>query len=301
MVDWWGNSSGKPVMPLGGDWWNTAGGSGSRPLLPSATMTQAPPGQAARYLDFTASGAGIANAGISEKNMFPRYEKLRGVRDQKEGGSRQLWGNLSRWTTTPNAKNLDPVQAKLFNLYHTTGKRDPGLKNSTVAAALDWGIRDNTRGQVHKERFMDSALGKILGVVATAAGAVVGGPIGAGVASGLYNGVGNKSVVSGLTGAATGYAGGSLLGRVGLPSNLAGIPGGGTASGLAAAAGNAPLTSINGLFTGRVGAQIASRAGGTAASRLVSKGAAATAKALRLREEREAAKQAFLRQQGAKP
>lgn len=73
MADWW-NSKNPAAMPLGGDWWNTASAGGGAP---------AP----ARSLDFKAPGAGLQNAGIDEKDMYPRLEKLRGLSDQKEGGN----------------------------------------------------------------------------------------------------------------------------------------------------------------------------------------------------------------------
>jgi hypothetical protein len=259
MADWWGN--GQPVTPLGGNFWNPTG----------ARASSGPPAPA-RSLDFTRAGAGLENAGIDARDMYPRFEKLRGLKDQKEGGNAQLWKNLDRWENTPQGANVDPEQKRLFDLYHRTGQRDPGLKDNTVAAALDWGVREGTRSQVHKERFMDSVLGKLLGIPITAAGFAVGGPIGAGIANGLYQGVGNKDVLSGLGGFASGYAGGTFGGKMlGVTGNAAGLPGGGTFSGLLG--GKNPLTSI-GL-------------GGKTAGRVATKGGSALAKGLRARERRK--------------
>jgi hypothetical protein len=138
-------------------------------------------------------------------------------------------------------------------------------------------VREGTRSQVHKERFMDSTLGRLLGIPITAAGYAVGGPLGAGIANGLYQGIGNKDVLSGLGGFASGYAGGSFGGKVlGVTGNAAGLPGGGTFSGLL---GKNPLTSV-GL-------------GGKTAGRVATKGGSAVAKALRARQQREEAERRF--------
>lgn len=302
MADWWGNgpNAGKPVMPLNADWW-TSGGDAAVPRGASQLASAAPSaaGVPARSLDFKAPGAGLANAGIDDQDMYPRFEKLRAHKDEKAGGNRQLWKNLDRWENTPQGANVDPEQKKLFDLYHRTGQRDPRLKDSTVAAALDWGVREGTRSQVHKKTFMSSALGKLLGIPITAAGFAIGGPLGAGVANGLYQGVGNHDVLAGLGGFAGGYAGGSLGGKLlGVGGNAAGLPGGGTITGMLG--GNAPLTNINGLFPGQAGRDIASRAGtqwlGPSTERLVTKGASATGKALRNRQRRKDAEKAFSRQ-----
>ncbi len=271
MADWWGNGGNRSVMPLSNDWWGTgaasAGGGASAP---------AP----ARSLNFKQPGAGLENAGIDARDMFPRFEKLRGLKDQKEGGNAQLWKNLSRWTSTPNAQHLAPDQAAAFNHYVQTGERLPTLKDETVATALDWGVREGTRSQVHKKTFMQSTLGKLLGIPITAAGYAVGGPLGAGIANGLYQGIGNHDVLSGLGGFASGYAGGSFGGKLlGVTGNAAGLPGGGTVSGLFG--GGAPLSNINQFMP----SDIISRAGTGAAGpeKLITKGASGVAKALRNR------------------
>lgn len=264
MADWW-NPKSAATMPLGGDWWNTA--------------NTGPPASA-RSLDFKQPGAGLQNAGITERNMYPRLEKLREHSGEKGGGNAQLWKNLDRWETTPNAANVDPEQKKLFDHYHATGERSPGLKDETVAAALDWGVREGTRSQVHKKTFMQSTLGRLLGIPITAAGFAVGGPLGAGVANGLYQGIGNHDALAGLGGFASGYAGGSLGGKLlGATGNAINLPGGGTISGLFN--GGAPLSNINQFMphdiVGRAGA------GAAGPERLITKGASGVAKALRNR------------------
>lgn len=283
MADWWHPKS-TATMPLGGDWWNSAntGGGNGAP---------AP----ARSLDFKAPGAGLQNAGITERNMYPRFEKLRAHSGEKGGGNAQLWKNLDRWETTPNAANVDPVQKQLFDEYHRTGKRDPALRDETVSTALDWGVREGTRSQVHKERFMDSVLGKLLGIPITAAGFAVGGPLGAGIANGLYQGVGNHDVLAGLGGFAGGYAGGSLGGKLtGFAGNAAGLPGGGTISGMFG--GGAPLSNINQFMPSDIVSRAGSAGSAMGPEKLITKGASGVAKVLRGRKARKDAEKAFNRQ-----
>lgn len=272
MADWW-NPRSPATMPLGGDWWGTG----------SAAMANGGAPASARSLDFKQPGAGLQNAGIDERDMYPRFEKLRAHSSEKAGGNAQLWKNLDRWENTPNAAHVDPEQKKLFDHYHATGERLPGLKDETVATALDWGVREGTRSQVHKKTFMQSTLGKLLSVPITAAGFAVGGPIGAGIANGLYQGVGNHSPLAGLGGFASGYAGGSLGGKMlGFSGNAAGLPGGGTITGMFG--GGAPLSNANQFMPN----DVIGRAGGAVGpERYVTKGASGIAKALRGRKNRK--------------
>lgn len=282
MANFWSGGS-RASMPLGGDWWGTA-----------SAMNGGTPASA-RSLDFKAPGAGLQNAGIDEKDMYPRFEKLRGLKDQKEGGNRQLWKNLDRWEDTPNAQNVDAEQKQLFDQYHATGERDPRLKDTTVATALDWGVREGTRSQVHKKTFMSSTLGKLLGIPITAAGFAVGGPLGAGIANGLYQGVGNHDVLAGLGGFAGGYAGGSLGGKLlGVGGNAAGLPGGGTISGMFG--GGAPLSNINQFMPSDIVSRAGSAGSAMRPEKLITKGASGVAKVLRGRKARKDAEKAFNRQ-----
>ncbi len=133
---------------------------------------------------FDVPGAGLVQAGVTDKNLHAKFDKLRDHRAEKEGGSAQLWKDLSRWTTTKNAAGLGPSQARLFNKYLATGEKPAGLSDATVKAALDWGIREQDRFQNHKENFFDTGLGQLLHSVGTiAAGFIpVVGPF---VAAGL--------------------------------------------------------------------------------------------------------------------
>jgi len=294
MANFWSGGS-RASMPLGGDWWNSANaGGGDWWNSANAGGGNGAPAPA-RSLDFKAPGAGLQNAGITERNMYPRFEKLRAHSGEKGGGNAQLWKNLDRWETTPNAANVDPVQKQLFDEYHRTGKRDPALRDETVSTALDWGVREGTRSQVHKKTFMSSTLGKLLGIPITAAGFAIGGPLGAGVANGLYQGVGNHDVLAGLGGFAGGYAGGSLGGKLtGFAGNAAGLPGGGTISGMFG--GGAPLSNINQFMPSDIVSRAGSAGSAMRPEKLITKGASGVAKVLRGRKARKDAEKAFNRQ-----
>ncbi len=274
MANFWSGGS-RASMPLGGDWWGTA-----------SAMNGGTPASA-RSLDFKAPGAGLQNAGIDEKDMYPRFEKLRGLKDQKEGGNRQLWKNLDRWETTPNAANVDPVQKQLFDEYHRTGKRDPALRDETVSTALDWGVREGTRSQVHKKSFLTSTLGKFLvgaGQIGLSFVPGVGPALSAGL-GGVTGAMNGGGPLGALTGAVSGYG----IGK-GTQFLSNGIQ-----------HGFGALNNVNAFMPGDIAARAGSGAANTSFSlgttgRAVEKSASAAAKALRARKAREEAEKSFRRQ-----
>lgn len=279
MADWWGN--GKSAVPLAGDFWNPSGAA-------APGITPAP----ARSLDFKMPGAGLENAGIDAKDMFPRFEKLRGLKDQKEGGNAQLWKNLSRWTTTPNAQHLDPGQAKAFNHYMQTGERLPELKDQTVAGALDWGVREGTRSQVHKKSFLTSTLGKLLvgaGQIGLSFVPGVGPALSAGL-GGITGAMNGGGPLGALTGAVSGYGIGK--GTQWLSNGVQ--------------HGFGALNNVNAFMPGDIAERAGTGVANTSYSlgstgRAIEKGASATAKALRARKAREEAQKAFSQQSGGRP
>ncbi len=290
MADWWGNgpNAGKPVMPLNADWW-TSGGDAAVPRGASQLASAAPSaaGVPARSLDFKAPGAGLANAGIDDQDMYPRFEKLRAHKDEKAGGNRQLWKNLDRWENTPQGANVDPEQKKLFDLYHRTGQRDPRLKDSTVAAALDWGVREGTRSQVHKKSFLTSTLGKLLvgaGQIGLSFVPGVGPALSAGL-GGITGAMNGGGPLGALTGALQGY---------GLGKGTQWLSNG-------VQHGFGALNNVNAFMPGDIAARAGSGTANTAFSlgsggRAIEKGASATAKVLRARKARADAEKAFSRQ-----
>ncbi len=286
MADWWHPKS-TATMPLGGDWWNSANaGGGDWWNSANAGGGNGAPAPA-RSLDFKAPGAGLQNAGITERNMYPRSEKLRGLKDQKEGGNRQLWKNLDRWESTPNAQNVDAEQKKLFDQYHATGERDPRLKDTTVATALDWGVREGTRSQVHKKSFLTSTLGKLLvgaGQIGLSFVPGVGPALSAGL-GGVTGAMNGGGPLGALTGAVSGYG----IGK-GTQFLSNGIQ-----------HGFGALNNVNAFMPGDIAARAGSGAANTSFSlgttgRAVEKSASAAAKALRARKAREEAEKSFRRQ-----
>ena len=145
-------------------------------------------------------------------------------------------------------------------------KNNPGSTSDPAwtTNALDWYWRDIQRKSQKENGFFQSLPGKIVGIGATALGSVLGGPIGGALAGGITGGLGSKSVLGGLTGALGGYFGGGLLNKVGIPTNVLNLPGGGTLggafAGLKGLTSNSPLTNVNLLS----GPAYSSRALGTA-------------------------------------
>ena len=179
-------------------------------------MAKKDEGLNAKNVAFDQPGAGLVLGGVNASNLYAKYDKLRAVKDQKEGGSKQLWDNLSRFTTTANAKNLDPAQAKLYNQYIKTGKVPTGLKDTTVSAAMDWGLREAGRFQQHKPV---SLLSQIAGPLLTIAAGAINPALGAAVGGymGSRNGGGPLSIISGIAG---GYLGGNAIANAGGVSGI---------------------------------------------------------------------------------
>ena len=218
----------------------------------------------AKNVDFTQPGAGLLLGGVTERNLYAKYDKLRGVKDEKAGGSKQLWDNLSRWTTTKQGANLDPTQAKLFNQYIKTGKKPDGLSDATTMAAMDWGLREAGRFQQHKPV---SLLSKIAGPLLTiGAGFIpVVGPYAAAAAGGYFGQKNGGGVLGGLLGAAGGYLGGQSIANAGGFSGIADKVRTGF-QGLTGAGGGFSNPSALGLSGSNLGLNFASAPGGFAAA-----------------------------------
>lgn len=179
------------------------------------------PGMNAMNTDFTKPGEGLKQAGVTLQNLNAKWGKLYKDRANKAGGSKQLWGNLARWTTTPNAQQFVkryPQQAALFNKSIQTGVIQEGLTPQTLMAALDWGVRENDRSQQHKSNFLDSVWGQLLGKlvqvgigfipgIGTAAAMAMGAGIGAAQAAAMTRPSGMSIAIGAASGAATAYGG----------------------------------------------------------------------------------------------
>lgn len=163
----------------------------------------------AKNLPFTQAGVGNANYGINDSNVWARVEKLRQHQTEKAGGSKELWGNLARWTDTNQSPKLGQAQKDLWDQYIASGKRPAGLLGSTALTATDWALRDVGRAQQHKpvnfftEYLMDPLVQIGLGFVPVA------GPWLAAAYGGIKGGV-EGGWKQGILGGFSGYAGGTL-------------------------------------------------------------------------------------------
>ena len=221
----------------------------------------------AKNVDFTQPGAGLLLGGVTERNLYAKYDKLRGVRDEKAGGSKQLWDNLSRWTTTKQGAKLDPTQAKLFNQYIKTGKKPDGLSDATTMAAMDWGLREAGRFQQHKPVSLLSQIASPLltiaaGAINPALGAAVGGYMGSRNGGSLLN--------IGLS-ALGGYMGGNAIANAGGVSGIASNIKNGVGNLLGGGGFSNP--SALGLSGSNLGLNFASAPGGFAAAPVAGYGA----------------------------
>lgn len=225
----------------------------------------------AKNIPFTEPGAGLALGGVTSRNLYAKYDKLRGVRDEKAGGSKQLWDNLSRWTSTKQGTNLDPQQAQLFNEYIKTGVKPAGLTDQTASAAMDWGLREAGRFQQHKPI---SLLEKIAGPVLTIAASAIPviGPY-AGAAVGGYMGSRNGGGILGAgLGAIGGYMGGNAIANAGGVSGIASNIKNGVGN-LLGSGGGFSNPSALGLSGSNLGLNFASAPGGFAAAPVAGYGA----------------------------
>jgi hypothetical protein len=242
----------------------SATSSSGRPvsITPSAATTPTTPNANlnAKNLPYKEAGAGNAWVGINEGNVFANIDKIRAHQTEKEGGSKQAWENLSRWSTTNTGPNADKGQLALFQRFVDTGVRDPGLKTSTALAATDWTFRDIGRGQQNKKNFLDSTFGKLLTVAAQVGATIVTGNPAAAMAIGAASG-GLKARGGGWVGAAFGAAQGygvagatSWVANGGLtaltaPANGAGVAATGSSS-VGAKVANVASNVVNNARTG---------------------------------------------------
>lgn len=183
-------------------------------------MAKKDEGLNAKNVPFDQPGYGLALGGVTAGNLYAKYDKLRAHKTEKEGGSKQLWDNLSRFTTTKNAANLNPEQAKLFNQYIKTGKRPDGLTDQTTMAAMDWGLREAGRFQQHKPISLLEKIGGPLLTIAASAIPVIGPYAGAAVGGYMGSRHGGGLLGAGL-GALGGYMGGRAIANAGGVTGIA--------------------------------------------------------------------------------
>lgn len=164
-------------------------------------------GGANRY-DYTQWGGGLYSIGIDPSKA--------GFQDQ-----------VTSWY------NSQPANVKAEVDSYWKNNKKTGNAGFDLANAVDWRQRDVAR-KIQKEHGMFDFLGPLAplgGALATAGGTLLGGPIGGALAGGLVGGV-QGGPLGAVLGGAGGYFGGGLLNKIGIPTNMLGLPGGGTVSGL---------------------------------------------------------------------
>ena len=214
----------------------------------------------AKNLPYSEAGSGNAWVGITADNVFASIDKIRGKQTEKAGGSKEAWGNLSRWSVTNTGPRADREQLRMFDEYIKTGKRDPGLTTDTALRATDWTFRDAAQGQQNKKNFLDSTFGKVLTIAAQIGATIVTGNPAAAMAIGAASG-GLKAQGGGWMGAAFGVAQGygvagatSWVANGGLtaltaPANGAGVAATGSSS-VGAKVANVANNVVSGVRTG---------------------------------------------------
>lgn len=185
----------------------------------------------AKTLPLARPDIAAANYGVTYENAPAKLEKLWAHRDEKAGGSREIYEKLVKHAS-PEAilkRGGDPnsVQWKYFREYLDTGKVNPNMKPQLAHDMLGVGLSETARHQQHKPKnfftqylmdpLIEAGLGAIPGIGPGLAiayggikGGVEGGPLGAltGIASGY--GAGNFGSGLGSAVSSTGGIGSAL-------------------------------------------------------------------------------------------
>lgn len=227
----------------------------------------------AMNIAFDQPGAGLQGYGIDQDNLAYNFNRLYQHRNEKAGGSKQVWEAIVKNAQRSITRSPNSKAAQEFQTFVKTGKLPTTMSRSFLQGAathFDYGLREVGRSVQHKSNFLDSTFGKILHAIGTVAlGAIpVVGPALA-VAAGALN-AGARTRPSGLgigLGALSGYAGGVT--GAGIASGINAAGGVGSYLGNAAtSAGNFiqhPITGISNALGGGV-------SGGTAAGAASSAG-----------------------------
>lgn len=199
------------------------------------------------------------NYGVTTRNVRRKLEKLWADRTTVDGGSKTLFDKIAKWASPEEIRrrggNPNDAQWRMWGDYVRTGKVAEGLRPQLAVTALGLGYSEAARHQQHKKGFLDSFVGKLVTLAATAATAWVGGPWASAALGGALGYVKDHSLLGALTGAIQGYGVGKVtawvqgggIGALFAPANGAGI---------AATGGNAVTN-----FLTNVGTQVAGSVG----------------------------------------
>jgi len=155
----------------------------------------------AKNLPYSVSGAGAANVGAREENV---YDKLRNLYNEwgqyessgfeggnKMGGNKSNWGALKSFASGDrpefsNAINSEYGSNEALKRYLETGEITSDLNPTYALQAYDYAVRETARQQQTKsEGFFSSFLkGNIGAIVGGTLGFMAGGPAGAAIGAG---------------------------------------------------------------------------------------------------------------------
>jgi hypothetical protein len=155
----------------------------------------------AKNLPYSVSGAGAANVGAREENI---YDKLRDLYNEwgqyessgfeggnKMGGNKSNWGALKSFASGDrpefsNAINSEYGSNEALKRYLETGEITSDLNPTYALQAYDYAVRETARQQQTKSQGFFSSLlkGNIGAIVGGTLGFLAGGPAGAAIGAG---------------------------------------------------------------------------------------------------------------------
>ena len=152
----------------------------------------------AKTLPFSVSGAGAANTGIRESNV---YDKLRQIYNEwgqyessgfeggnKMGGNKSNWEAMKSWNTGDRPESANSMASaygskEAMDKFLATGEITPDLNPTYALEAYDYAERETARQQQRKQPGLFSSIlkGNIGAIIGATIGAFVAGPKGAAV------------------------------------------------------------------------------------------------------------------------
>ena len=152
----------------------------------------------AKTLPFSVAGAGAANTGIRESNV---YDKLRQIYNEwgqyessgfeggnKMGGNKSNWEAMKSWNTGDRPESANSMASaygskEAMDKFLATGEITPDLNPTYALEAYDYAERETARQQQRKQPGLFSSIlkGNIGAIIGATIGAFVAGPKGAAV------------------------------------------------------------------------------------------------------------------------
>ena len=181
----------------------------------------------AKTLPYSVSGAGVANEGIRESNVFGtlnnlwsewgQYESSGFEGGNKMGGNKSIWEAMKTWNTGDRPESVNSIgsdygsQAALAT-YLETGEITEDFNPTYALEAYDYGLRETARQQQTKTpSFFKSFTGAVIGAIVGSFAGPVGAGVGAATGAGIQGAVEGNSPLSVLTSMVTSYFGASSI------------------------------------------------------------------------------------------